>query len=342
MATLFGWAWPAVLGRFVKHGWCVLRLWSWARPYKVWGLHGETRPLVTWRPAVRPQVCSGEPWRRPPRGRRSIILMMLSATALAAPTIMEGNPTLNGGRLNLFRGAATSGNAPRTVDGPLTTLAVGGRSGGDGRTGVSGPQPTGVTPEITDLAGGRGEGPPSERPPLGEQPSTQQPATGADGPMVLQDPYGDLYSTWPFGAGGASGGGGSGQTSAGSGPTGGDPFNPAGPVPPDVEPSSPLLQSAPIPWTFPTPDGDAGPMVLVFQGLTGSGDGGGPPSSSLDDGGHASGVIVDDGRLKDPGAVPEPGAWIIMVFGFGAVGYVLRQRGVPRAACRAPRRGDGS
>ncbi|WP_337187331.1 PEPxxWA-CTERM sorting domain-containing protein [Phenylobacterium sp.] len=45
----------------------------------------------------------------------------------------------------------------------------------------------------------------------------------------------------------------------------------------------------------------------------------------------AGGTLTVSGR-PDPGGVPEPGAWVLMIAGFGLAGHALRRRSVRRPA----------
>ncbi|MCW5760665.1 MAG: hypothetical protein KIS90_12930, partial [Phenylobacterium sp.] len=147
MAILFGWMWPNVADRGVRRWWHFSWLWSWMWPGKVLGPDGEICPLAPWHPALRPEVCPGETWHHKLRRHGPVMFMMFGATALASPTLMEGNGILDGGRLNLFRA-----DGPTTPDQPTG----GADSNGDG----SGAEPAddGGAGGATSGGGGAGGG----------------------------------------------------------------------------------------------------------------------------------------------------------------------------------------
>ena len=342
---LMGWAWPRALDGNLSRWWKLSWLWSWVWPGRLMGPHGEICPLAPWHPALQPAVCDVTPWRARV-GRKSVIAgMMMAATAMALPTFMDGAGTLDGGRINLFRDGAGG-----------DVGAGGGQSGtGGGGTGQSG----------GGAGGGTGGGLTPLNPGELTQPGPQDPGDhridpnppGDSGPTSGGEPGGVTFLDAPpgglgggpggnggvpggngFGGGGGSGDGGFGGGSGGSGGTGGgggsgggggQPGDPTGggPVPPGLNPIDPPMPPGDLP-IFPTPTpgdlppgggGPFGPPTEQFGPPTGGGGPGGGPGG----GGGGPG-----GGAGPAGAIPEPTTWAMMIFGFGAVGYVIRRRRV--------------
>lgn len=349
---LLGWAWPRALDNRLSRWWKLSWLWSWAWPGRLMGPHGEICPLAPWHPALQPEVCDVTTWRSRGGRKSAIAGMMMAATAIAAPTFMEGAGTLDGGRINLFRSGA----------GGDMGAGGGGRdgAGGGGGTRETGSVSGGSGPVITfnpgDLSPADPAGP-------GDTIGSGEPGGGgSDGgvtfldtpPGGLADPFGGGgggagsfggNGGGGFGGGGSSGGGGGGSGAGGAGgggggqpggPTGG--VDPAPPGPNSLNPLDPPTPPSDRP-VFPSLTdggppagggfGDGGPLGPPTEqfgpptggggGATGGGGGigggGGDPGSS----GHGAGVS---------GAIPEPATWAMMIFGFGAVGYVIRRRRV--------------
>ncbi|MDZ4370840.1 MAG: hypothetical protein U1C74_05385, partial [Phenylobacterium sp.] len=104
MAALFGWMWPQGADRGLARMWRSSWLWSWMWPGRVLGPDGEICPISPWHPAARAEFCPTDPWHRKVTRHGGAMAMMFGATAIAAPTLMDGNNVLDGGRINLFRG----------------------------------------------------------------------------------------------------------------------------------------------------------------------------------------------------------------------------------------------
>ncbi|MBJ7412735.1 MAG: hypothetical protein JHD15_20585, partial [Phenylobacterium sp.] len=90
MALLFGWAWPSQFDRGFKRFWKASWLWSWMWPGRVMGPDGEICALAPWHPAARAPVAADAPWHRKVSKHGGVVFMMFAATAIAAPTFMEG------------------------------------------------------------------------------------------------------------------------------------------------------------------------------------------------------------------------------------------------------------
>ncbi|MBU2362954.1 MAG: hypothetical protein KKB47_08855, partial [Alphaproteobacteria bacterium] len=161
MAMAFGWAWPSNFDRAFKSFWKKSWLWSWMWPGRVMGPDGEICALAPWHPAVRPEICVEDPWYRKAGKHGGVVFMMFAATAIAAPTFMEGNGALDGGRLNLFRGggdAGQQGGADQQGGGAGDQGAGGGGGGAGGGSGggAGGGQPGGQGPGGSGDAGSGG------------------------------------------------------------------------------------------------------------------------------------------------------------------------------------------
>lgn len=128
-----------------------------------------------------------------------------------------------------------------------------------------------------------------------------------------------------FAGGGAGGGGGGG--SGGGNP--GDPFAPPGPGqdPPGQPFNPPVIPQDPL---GPPGGGPGGPSPPTDPFAPGGGFQPEPPGGGPSDPGSAPGGPItllppdlpgDDTHL----AVPEPGAWLLMILGFGALGAQLRR-----------------
>ncbi|WP_296600376.1 hypothetical protein, partial [Phenylobacterium sp.] len=116
MAALFGWLWPSNVDNGFKRFWKLSWLWSWMWPGRVLGPDGEICALAPWHPAVRPEVCIEDPWYRRVGKHGGMVFMMFAATAIAAPTFMEGTGVLDAGRLNLFRSGGDAGQGGGAAD----------------------------------------------------------------------------------------------------------------------------------------------------------------------------------------------------------------------------------
>ena len=140
LTWLMGWAWPRGLDRSLARWWRLSWLWSWLWPGRLMGPDGEICPLAPWHPALQPEFCERTTWRQRVGRKSALAGMMMAATAIASPTFMEGNPTLDGGRINLFRGGA------------------GGDEGGVGGAGGAGGGSGGGSAETGGFDGGGGGG----------------------------------------------------------------------------------------------------------------------------------------------------------------------------------------
>ena len=338
------------LDRVLSRWWRVSWLWAWMWPGRLMGPDGEICPLAPWHPALKAQVCDVAPWRRRMARRGMVAGMMMSAAALAAPTLMEGNSALDGGRLSAFLGGGGAGEADSAGAGGQSSGGGAGDPGAGPGPGQTGPlttfNPGNLTPPETQnssfdpgqppLAGGGGSGD-------GAGSGEGTAPSGGEGGLTFLDPpaggEGGGGDGLGFGFGGGSGGGGGGGSGGngagggfggggGGGPGPGDGDLPAGPGeeilnpdgddpfgPPDA-PDDPFEIPKDNP---PPPSGSPGGPAGPFGGGGGGGSGGGP----LFDGPQGGG----GGPLDAPLApVPEPQTWAMMILGFGAVGYLIRRR----------------
>lgn len=336
MALLFGWMWPSNVDRGMARWWRKSWMWAWMWPGRVMGPNGEICPLAPWHPAMRPEFCPTDPWHRKMGRHGGAMALMFAASAIAAPTFMEGNGALDGGRLNLFRGGATEQTSPTNVQqtDPVTgggdasdpgtpnsgggSGGAGGSGGGSGGTGGSsdfGPGGGGFDGGGSDSVLGGGETPPGN--PTDPGPTTLDPPTGGGDDLSPEPgliPGGGGGGGGGTGGAGGSGGGGGGQPSGPGGtdptnptPPGGSPFDPPAPNSPPTVPSEPPAFPSP-PNGLPIPPGGS----PTTGGPGGGGPGGGGPGGGSSDTG--------------PAAIPEPTTWVMMILGFGAVGYAIRRR----------------
>jgi len=355
MASLFGWMWPQGLDRGMQRWWRASWLWSWMWPGRVMGPNGEICPLAPWHPAARPEVLASDPWQKKVGRHGGAMAMMFAATAIAAPTFMEGNSALDGGRLNLFRGGgATQDDAPN--GGEQTTPTDGGAPGDDAGGPDGGAGDGGAGPGGGDAGGGPNNdfGPPDVGGTDGGTDGALLGGTGGPGPGDPGggggDDAGGSDPTMPTGGGddltpdpglvpdgdnndaGAGGGGavggGSGGGGGGGGSGGGQPTDPNGgnnpnPGNPGGNPSNPDS-----PFTPPNPPTDKPVFPTIPGGEPGPGGGPTGPSNQLlprGDGGDDRGP-TDIGETRPTTPVPEPATWAMMILGFGAVGYAIRRR----------------
>ncbi len=329
--ALLAWVWPAPRDeRDTGAGWLeTLLAWMWPTPTYD-GTFGRRRGLMAtlfagaWPSrAVGPsgEICAVAPWQANRGRKRGAIFMMIAASAIAAPTFMEGNGAYDAGRLNLFRGGADAGDAG----------SVGGGSGsggsGAGAQGFGGGAGGGQGGQGGSDGGGAGDGGGVQGGDGGGTPDTVAPQPG-DGLTFLDpttnpgvDPT-DFGGDTDFGLGGFGGGGGGGGAGGGGtgGGGGGQPTTPTDPTTPTTptDPTTPLLPPTPptdrpaVPGdpTVPTPGG-GGPTVFFDPDPPGGGgkDPSDPPGGTV---------------ITTP--VPEPATWAMMILGFGAVGYVIRRR----------------
>ena len=98
---------------------------------------------------------------------------------------------------------------------------------------------------------------------------------------------------------------------------------PDGVLPADaVVPGGELGGGSPGGFGFPR-GGSSGGLAFLPTGSSGGGSSGGGGGSS---GGGSSGGGSSGGGTPPVAAVPEPGTWMLMILGFGAIGSVMRRR----------------
>jgi hypothetical protein len=342
LAMLFGWAWPSAFDRGFKRFWKTSWLWSWMWPGRVMGPDGEVCALAPWHPAARAVVLPDDPWQRKISKHGGVVFMMFAASAIAAPTFMEGMGGLDGGRLNLFRGGndAADQGAGAQGGGNAGGQGAGGGNSGGGQGGSGGPgggQPGGQGPNGSgDQGGGDGGGEGG-----GDAgPTTPGGDTPGDGLTFLDPPttpgsdstggfgFGGGDGGDSFGGGGLGGGGGGGSGGGGGQPT--DPTTPTGPTDPTnpggTDPTNPGGGNPPGPFNPPNPPTDKPNLPVDLGG--GDPDPGKPnefvkPTPPVGGDEHNTSPVDDPGHTAP---IPEPATWAMMLVGFGAVGYLIRRR----------------
>ena len=337
------------LDRFLSRWWRVSWLWAWMWPGRLLGPDGEICPLVPWHPALQAQVCDVEPGRRRRVRRGMLAGMMMFAAALAAPTLMEGDSVLDGGRLSAFLGgggAAEAGSGGTGGQGSGSGAGDPGAGPGPGQTGpLATFNPGNLIPPETQNSGldsgqpplsgggtgsGDGAGSGEGAGPTGGEGGSEGGLTFLDSPTGGGAGVGDGLG---FGFGGGSGGGGGGAGSGGiggggggggvgggPGPGGGDLPTGPGEETPRSGGDDPFGPPDAPDDPFEMPKDSPAPPAGSPGGPAGPFGGGGIP---LFDGPQGGG----GGPLDAPLApVPEPQTWAMMILGFGAVGYLIRRR----------------
>jgi len=348
----FVWFWPASLiqeanGAWRTHGPRGRRRLRWSLvfglsralsvllpPVKArrWGGVCRTRPLLLiWPAALDPAAFFAAPKRalqrflsslrrRGPQGVLATLILGASALAAAhfagdAPPAQQplrlARAQLGGaGPLGSEQGPPTQGGGPAAQGGASGPAGGGPRSGGRGADGAGAIQslPPGEAspPDIgSDAPDGGG------LLTLASLQNLQPPAPDGRAGDEAFPGGGPASLAGGGGAGGFGGGGGGGGAGGGGGPGGGGGGEPAGP-PANTGPTTPGQPQFPIP----VPPKESNPVTPGQDGVQPT-----PPIF-----GDPAGTGPSDLPPSPPTPVPEPGAWLLMILGFGSIGAILRAR----------------